>query len=130
MNALTLVQTSPASNPDTNLIKVAVSGAYVSGTGDVLPLNAIADPLTLNQVVSNNIATAPPPVSPEVFGYTPGYSAQVERVVTGVGLAQTTAFYLRWTVATTGLELASGAYPVAFATFEIFLRMLCQTVQQ
>jgi hypothetical protein len=130
MNALTLVQTSPATNPDTNLIKVAVSGAYVSGTGDVLPLNAIADPQALNQVVSNNIGTAAPPVTPEVFGYTPGYSAQVQRVVTGVGLAAVTSFFLRWTVAATGAELATGAYPAGFAAFEIFLRMLCQTVQQ
>jgi hypothetical protein len=126
MNALSLVQTSPASNPDTNIVKVTVTGAYVSGTADVLPLNAIADPLALNQVVSNNIGSAPPPVTPEVFGYTPGFFAQVQRLVTnGV-----TSFGLRWFQLSTGAELASENFPAGITGGEIFLRMLCQTVQQ
>lgn len=126
MNALTLLQTSPASNPDTNLIKVAVTGAYVNGTADTLPLNAIADPQQINQVPSNNIGSAPPPVTPEVFGYTPGFFAQVQRVVTnGV-----TSFGLRWFQLSTGAELVSANYPAGITGGEIFLRMLCQTVQQ
>ncbi len=126
MNGLTLVQTSPASNPDTNLLKVVVTGAYVNGTADALPLNAIADPQALNQVVSNNIGTAPPPVTPEVFGYTPGFFAQVQRVVTN-GVV---SFGLRWFQLSTGAELASENYPAGITGGEIFLRMLCQTVQQ
>ena len=62
MNALTLVQTSSASNPDTNIVKVAVTGAYVQGTADALPLTAIADPQALNQadaqIVEDMILTA------------------------------------------------------------------------
>jgi hypothetical protein len=126
MNALSLVQTSPASNPDTNMLKVTVTGAYVNGTADTLPLNAISDTQQLNQVVSNNIGSAPPPVTPEVFGFTLGYFAQVQRVVTnGV-----TSFGLRWFQLSTGAELASENFPAAITGGEIFLRMLCQTTQQ
>jgi hypothetical protein len=125
-NALTLVQTSPASNPDTNLVKSVVSGAYVSGTADPLPLTSIADPDSLVQVPLNNPGAAPPPVTPEVFGYTPGYFAQVQRIVTnGV-----TSFGLRWFQLSTGAELATGNFPAAITGGEIFLRILCPTVQQ
>lgn len=126
MNALTLVQTSPASNPDTNIVKVAVTGAYVQGTADALPLTAIADPQALNQVPLNNPSQNPPPVTPEVFGFTLGYFAQVQKSVAN-GL---TSFGLRWFQLSTGAELASANYPAAITGGEVFLRILCPTVQQ
>ena len=126
MNALTLVQTSPASNPDTNIVKVAVTGAYVQGTADTLPLSAIADPQVLNQVPLNNAGSAPPPVTPEAFGFTPGYFAKVQRLVAN-GL---TSFGLRWFQLSTGAELASANYPAAITGGEVFLRILCPTTQQ
>ena len=126
MNALTLVQTSPASNPDTNIVKVAVTGAYVQGTADTLPLSAIADPQVLNQVPLNNAGSAPPPVTPEVFGFTPGYFAQVQRSVA----AGVTSFGLRWFQLSTGAELASANYPAGITGGEVFLRILCPIVQQ
>lgn len=126
MNALTLVQTSPASNPDINIVKVAVTGAYVQGTADTLPLSAISDPQVLNQVPLNNARSAPPPVTPEVFGFTPGYFAQVQRSIAN-GL---TSFGLRWFQLSTGAELTSENYPAAITGGEVFLRILCPTVQQ
>jgi hypothetical protein len=125
MNALTLVQTSPASNPDTNIVKVTVSGAYVITVADTLPLNAISDPQQLNQVPLNNAGAAPPPVTPEVFGFWAGYYAQVQRIVTnGV-----TSFGLRW-FESEGTELPSENYPAAITGGETFLRILCPTTQQ
>ncbi len=125
MNALSLVQTSPASNPDTNVVKATVSGAYVSGTADPLPLSAIADPLALNQVPLNNVGAAPPPVTPQVFGFWAGYYAQVQRTITnGV-----TSFGLRWFLSE-GSELGTGNFPAAITGGETFLRILCPTVQQ
>lgn len=125
MNALTLVQTSPATNPDTNVVKATVSGNYVSGTADTLPLTAIADPLGLNQVPLNNPGAAPPPVTPKWFGYCAGYYAQVQRIVTnGV-----TSFGLRWFLFE-GSELASGAFPAGITGGESFIEILCPTTQQ
>ena len=69
-NALKLVQTSPASNPDTNLVQVTVSGDYTSGTPDPLPLADIADPQALNQVPLNNVGAAPPPGPGPVWAMT------------------------------------------------------------
>lgn len=125
MNVLTLVQTSPASNPDTNIVKSTVSGNYVSGTADPLPLGSIADPQALNQVPLNNAGAAPPPVTPEVFGFWDGYYAQVQRTVAnGV-----TSFGLRW-FESEGTELGSGAFPAGITGGETFVRILCPTVQQ
>ena len=124
-NALELVQTSPASNPDKNFVSVTVTGAYVDGTPDNLPLNLIADPQVLGQVPQPNPGQNPPPVTPRVFGFTPGYFAQVERTVAnGV-----TSFGLRWFQLSTGAELASGAYPAAITGGEIFLEILVNTQQ-
>ena len=124
MNALSLLQTSPASNPDTNIAKVTVSGAYVQGTADTLPLSNIADPLALGQVPLNNPGAQPPPVTPEVFGFWDGYYPQVQRTVTnGV-----TSFGLRW-FESEGTELPSEAYPAAITGGETFLRILVPTYQ-
>lgn len=124
MNLLTLKQTSPASNPDTNIVAVAVSGSYTSGTADPLPLATIADPDVLAQVPLNDPGQAPPPVSPQVFGFAGGYYAQVQRTVS----AGQTSFGLRWYLSE-GSELGSGAYPAAITGGETFLRILCPTVQ-
>lgn len=125
-NALTLVQTSPATNPDRNIVDVAPSGNYVSGTPDNLPLAAIADPKVIVQVPLNNPGQNPPPVTPYILNnYTPGYYPVVERTVTnGV-----TSFGLRWFVSTTGVELASMAYPAAITGGETFLEILCPVTQ-
>ncbi len=125
MNALTLVQTSPASNPDKNIMSCAVTGAYVNGTADTLPLSAIADPQILVQVPLNNIGAAPPPVTPRWFGFCAGYYAQVQRIVTnGV-----TSFGLRW-FASEGNEIATANYPAAILNGESFIEALSQTTQQ
>ena len=93
--ALTLVQTSPATNPDRNIVKVGFSGTYPLG-GDRLPLEDILDPDILVQVPLNDPAQNPPPVTPYVLNaWLNGYSAAVERVVTGSGLQELTEFYLR-----------------------------------
>jgi hypothetical protein len=95
MLGLTLVQTSPATNPDRNIVKVKFSGTYPAG-GDRLPLENILDPFALNQVPLNNPAQNPPPVTPYVLNeWLNGYTTQVQRVVTGIGLNQLTNFYLR-----------------------------------
>lgn len=128
MNALTLVQTSPASNPDTNLASIATTGAYVSGTPDPLPLSSIADPQTLVQVPMNNPGIAPPNVDPEWFGFAAGYYAQVQR--TGAGTAASPyAWGLRWFLSE-GSELGTGAFPAAILAARQFLRILCPTTQQ
>lgn len=125
MNALNLVQTSPASNPDKNFLACTVSGNYTDGTADPLPLSAITDSQVLVQVPQNNIGAAPPPVTPRWFGFCAGYYAQVQRTVTnGV-----TSFGLRW-FSSQGSELGSGAFPAAITGGESFIEMLCQTVQQ
>ena len=124
-NALKLLQTSPASNPDRNLLAVTVSGAYVNGTADALPLTAIADPGALGQVPLNNPGAQPPPVTPRWFGCTPGYYAQVQRTVD----AGATSFGLRWFDLVNHAELASGNYPAAIAGGESFLEVLVPTFQ-
>lgn len=123
-NALTLVQTSPATNPDTNIVKSAVSGAYVSGTADLLPLTAIADSQVVVQVPLNNPGQNPPPVTPKWSGFCGGYYAQVQRTVTN-GI---TSFGLRWFSAQ-GSELASGAFPAAITGGESFIEILCPVAQ-
>jgi hypothetical protein len=120
-NALTLVQTSPASNPDKNTVSCAVTGAYTSGTPDPLPLAAIADPQELVQVPMNTT----PPVTPRWFGFCAGYYAQVQRSVS----AGVTSFGLRW-FAAEGSELASANFPAAILNGESFIEILCQTTQQ
>jgi hypothetical protein len=95
MLSLTLIQTDPATNPTRNLCKVGFSGVYPPG-GDLLPLTSILDPDILVQVPLNDPTQAPPPVTPHVWNeWLDGYYAQIQRVVTGVGLAQLTNFYLR-----------------------------------
>jgi len=123
-NAVALVQTSPASNPDRNIVKVTVSGSYVNGTADTLPLTAISDPQVLVQVPFNpqNL-----PVTPYLLNSaTPGYFAEVQRVTTN-GVV---TFGLRWFQLSTGAELISEAYPAAITGGEIFIEILCPTVQQ
>lgn len=119
-NQLTLVQTSPSSNPDRMLLKCAVSGDYVNGTPDPLPLNAVADPTAIGVIPNTGSATNPPPVTPGIFNqYTPGFFAVVER---SVAAGQTT-FGLRWYQLSTGAELISEAYPAAITGGEIFLEV-------
>jgi hypothetical protein len=128
MNALTMAQTSPASNPDTNLVSIATTGNYTSGTPDPLPLTAIADSQVVVQVPLNNPGMAPPSVDPEWFGYANGYYAQVER--TGAGtVASPYAWGLRW-YASEGGELGSGAFPAGITGARHFLRILCPVTQQ
>jgi hypothetical protein len=124
-NKLALLQTSPPSNPDTNLCSVAVSGNYTNGTADPLPLTAIADPGAMGQVPMNNPGAAPPPVTPEVFGYWNGYYAQVQRT-TANGV---TSFGLRW-YSSQGNELGSGAFPAAITGGETFLRIVVPLFKQ
>lgn len=128
MNALTLSQTSPASNPDTNIVSIATTGNYTSGTADPLPLTAILDPLGLNQVPLNNPGVAPPNVDPQWFGYAAGYYAQVQRTGAGTG-ASPYVWGLRWFISE-GSELGSGAFPAAITAARQFLRILCPTTQQ
>ena len=124
MNALSLVQTSPASNPDTNIVKCTVSGNYVAGTADPLPLSAIADPGCIGQVPTPSIGTNPPPVTPQVVNANcGGYYAQVERSVA----AGVTSFGLRWYGAE-GSELGSGAFPAVITAGEIFIAILVNLV--
>lgn len=128
MNALTMAQTSPASNPDTNLCSIATTGAYVSGTADPLPLTAIADSQLVVQVPLNNPGMNPPTVDPDWFGYAAGYYAQVQR--TGAGtVASPYAWGLRWFLFE-GSELGSGNFPAAITGARHFLRILCPVTQQ
>lgn len=125
MNALTLVQTSPVTNPDKNIVKCVVSAAYVSGTADLLPLTAIADPQVLVQVPLNNPTQNPPPVTPKWSGFCSGYYAQVQRtVVNGV-----TTFGLRW-FSSQGAELGTGNFPAGITGGESFIEILCPVTQQ
>jgi hypothetical protein len=126
MNMLTLVQTSPATNPDTNVVKCVVSGAYVNGTADTLPLAAIADPQVLVQVPLNNPGQNPPPVTPAIRNCSAiGFYAVVTRVLAN-GI---TTFGLRWFQESTNAELASEAYPAAITGAEIFIDILCPVTQ-
>lgn len=128
MNALNMVQTSPASNPDTNLVSIDTTGAYVQGTADSLPLTAIADTQVVVQVPMNNPGIAPPNVDPEWFGFAAGYYAQVQR--TGAGTAASPyAWGLRWFLSE-GSELGTGAFPAAILAARHFLRILCPVNQQ
>jgi hypothetical protein len=121
MNALTLVQTSPASNPDKNIVKCVITGAYVNGTADTLPLSAIADSQVLVQVPFNQQNLT---VTPSILNeYVPGYYAQVQRVTT----AGVVTFGLRWFQLSTGAELVTEAYPAAILAAELFLEILCPT---
>jgi hypothetical protein len=119
MNALTLVQTSPPSNPDRMLVKCTVTGSYTDGTADPLPLNDIADPGAIGVIPNVGVATNPPAVTPGVYNsYTPGYTPVVERTVSGAD----TTFGLRWFAG--GTELTSEAFPAAILNGEIFLEIL------
>jgi hypothetical protein len=124
MNALSMAQASPASNPDRNIVSIAVTGAYIQGTADNLPLNAIKDPKAIGQVPQPNPGQNPPPVSPRWFGFAGGYYAQVQRTVAG----GVTSFGLRW-YASEGAELASANYPDAILNGEHFLEILVNTQQ-
>lgn len=107
MLTLTMEQTSPATNPDRNIVKVGFSGVYPPG-GDLLPLAAILDPLVVVQVPMNDPTQAPPPVTPHIWNeWLDGYYTQIERVVTGSGLTQLTNFYLRL-FTPGGVEFAGG----------------------
>lgn len=128
MNALTMAQTSPASNPDTNLASIATTGNYTSGTADTLPLTGIQDTQIVVQVPLNNPGAAPPFVDPEWFGYAAGYYAQVQRTGAGTS-ASPYAWGLRW-FASEGSELGSGAFPAAITGARHFLRILCPVTQQ
>lgn len=124
MNALKMAQTSPANNPDRNLVAITVSGNYTNGTADPLPLTAISDPQVVTQVPLNNPGAAPPPVSPRWSGFANGYYAQVQRTVAnGV-----TSFGLRW-YSNQGAELGSGAFPADITGGEHFLEVLVPTQQ-
>lgn len=125
MNALTLVQTSPATNPDRNIVKATVSGNYTSGTLDPLPLEHIADSQVLVQVPLNNPRQNPPPVTPRWFGFCTGYYAQVQHTVAN-GIS---SFGLRW-FSPGGAELGSGAFPAQITGGESFIEILCPTTQQ
>lgn len=95
MLTLTLKQVDAATDPTRNLCLVGFSGVYPPG-GDLIPLTAILDPYSLVQVPLNDPTQAPPPVTPHVWNeWLDGYYTQIQRVVTGVGLAQLTNFYLR-----------------------------------
>lgn len=126
MNLLTLVQTSPATNPDTNVVKVVVSGNYTNGTADPLPLSAILDPQVLVQVPLNNPGQNPPPVTPYFLNiYALGFYALVQRTVAN-GI---TSFGLRWFQESTNAELVTGAFPAGITGAEIFIAILCPVTQ-
>ncbi len=122
MNALTLLDVTPISNPEILFVKVTPSGNYTNGTADPLPLNNIANPNQLEYVPLNNPATNPPPVTPGVWNENEvgGYYAQVVRTVTGSGVSQQTSFGLRWYTNGSG-ELSTGAYPAAITGGELIL---------
>ena len=146
MITLTLAQTSPGdNNPDRNIVKVGFAGNYpgpsVAGPpfvqgGDPLPLNNILDPQDKGQVPMPNTGQNPPPVTPYPLNeWLGGYYVQLQRVVTGVGLAAVTTFYLHL-FAPGGAEVAAGtAYatipPAPYAgTAELFLELLVPVQQQ
>lgn len=125
MNVLSLVQTSPSSNPDRMLLKCVVSGDYTQGTPDPLPLSNISDPSGMGVIPNSGSGTNPPAVTPSVFNAaTQGYRAEVWRVVAN-GL---TSFGLRWFSG--GNELASGAFPAQIAGAEIFIEVLANLPAQ
>lgn len=125
-NALTLVQTSPPSNPDRMVLKNVVTGNYTSGTADPLPLSNIADPGAIGVITNAGSGTNPPPVTPSIWNaFCLGYYCEVERIVTnGV-----TTFGLRW-FAPGGAELATGAFPAAILDAEIFIEVLVDLFTQ
>lgn len=115
-NKLSLLQVSPPSNPDTNITSVVVSGAYVNGTADPLPLDAIADPGGIGQVPMPNYKKNGPLVDPQIFGFASGYYAQVQKANDG-------SFGLRW-FSSQGAELGSGNFPAGITGGRLFLRIL------
>jgi hypothetical protein len=124
MNALKLVQTSPASNPDKMSCALTVSGDYTNGTPDPLPLNAISDPTAIGVIPNAGSETNPPSIPPRVYGFAGGYEAQVQKTVAN---GQTT-FGLRWYLG--GVELASGAFPAAISGGQLFCDVLANLPQQ
>lgn len=125
MNALTLVQTSPSSNPDRMVLKCVVSGNYVNGTPDPLPLDAISDAAAIGVIPNAGSKTNPPPVPPRVFGFAGGYYAQVQKTVAN----GQTSFGLRW-FASEGNELGSGAFPAAITGGQLFAEVLVDLAAQ
>lgn len=123
-NQLTLVQVSPPSNPDTMFVKCAVSGNYVNGTPDPLPLQNILDPQIIGAIPMTNTNLS---VTPAIFNSNcGGYYPQVQRSVTnGV-----TSFGLRWFQLSTGGELVSEAFPAAITGGEVFLEIKVNLAQQ
>ena len=125
--ALALVQTSPASNPDRNIVKVTFGGTYPVG-GDPLPLTAISDPQVLVQVpfTPQNL-----PVTPyDLNAWLAGYYVEIQRIVTGSGLSAVNTFNLR-AYAPGGAEITTAAaYPAGILNGELFIEILCPTVQQ
>lgn len=130
MLSLTLKQVDAATNPTRNICLVGFSGVYPPG-GDLLPLTAILDPNELVQVPLNDPTQAPPPVTPHIWNeWLHGYYGQIERVVTGVGLNTLTNFYLRL-FSPGGVEFSGGTpYASAIVNGEMFIEILCPTVQQ
>lgn len=132
MNVLTLVDISPVSNPDTMICAIAISGGYVQGTGDQLPIGNILDPLAIGEIPLPGVTSNPPPVTPYLLNANVGGNyAQVKRVVTpGVGNAPaTTTFFLVW-YAPGGAELATQNYPAAILGAEVFLAIKVKLLTQ
>lgn len=134
MISLTLVQTEPATNPDTNVCLAGFSGNYVEGTGDQLPLANISDPQQVGQVpIPPSVATNPPPQTPYFRNcWINGYYLQVQRILTAAatpGGPVTTAFFVR-VFAPGGAELVSEAYPAALTQGEVFLAIAVDLARQ
>ncbi len=125
-NKLTLVQTSPAVNPDRNLVSVAVTGNYTNGTADPIDLTKILDPQSVGQVPMNNPGQNPPLVNPAVYSiFANGYYCQVQKTVTnGV-----TSYGLRW-YSSQGNELATGAFPADILAAQLTLEILVALFRQ
>lgn len=125
MNVLTLAQVSPPSNPDKMICSLAVSGNYVQGTPDPLPLGSIQDPSAIGAIPLPSVGTNPPPTPPKVYGFAGGYYAQVQKTVAnGV-----TSYGLRW-YASEGNELATGAFPAAITGGQLFAEILVNLATQ
>jgi hypothetical protein len=105
-NQLTALKTDYTRRRQTRRFKIALTGSYVNGTGEVLDFTNI-----LNPEFQGNIAPGffPPPALADfkVVRAPVGYGAEV--VANGANTAPNNAFALKLFSAA-GTELASGAY--------------------
>lgn len=124
-NELKLVQVSPASNPDRMICSLTVSGNYVNGTPDPLPLDDIGDPQIIGEIPLPAVGTNPPAVPPKIFGFADGYYAQVQKTVAN----GQTSFGARW-FQSEGNELATGAFPAAITGGQLFVEVQTNPAQQ